>query len=66
MGSSLARSLSVSCQAFGVQCLSVGASFAHARWFWISDVAYDLIHYFSHHMKVTEGYFAEMKKYHLA
>jgi len=32
----------------------------------LSDVAYDLVHYFSHHMKVTEGYFAEMKKYHLA
>jgi len=32
----------------------------------VVDVAYDLVHYFSHHMKVTEGYFAEMKKYHLA
>ena len=32
----------------------------------VIDVAYDLVHYFSHHMKVTEGYFAEMKKYHLA
>lgn len=29
-------------------------------------VLYDMVHYFSHHMRVSEGYLADMKKYHLA
>jgi hypothetical protein len=31
-----------------------------------TDVLYDMVHYFSHHMRVSEGYLADMKKYHLA
>lgn len=32
----------------------------------LADVLYDMVHYFSHHMRVSEGYLADMKKYHLA
>jgi hypothetical protein len=31
-----------------------------------TDIAYDCIHFWSHHLVVKTGYFAEMKAYHLS